>query len=206
MFKKYLSDLLCSVLRKKRTTLETKIDKKRRRKRINNYVKHFEYTEKDISEGKYSVEDLIDPFWCSVNIYDGLEKYNKDLSELTIAQRRFLALLWYDSEVRNGGHDQFFFNSTGIVWKDALEGMRMIGDDADADNFQKAIDLFGSSVPFDREERIQSLDKIGEIDAFEEIDEIYYDGEGFYKLMVKYIKEHPSEFVVNGDYPYFSLE
>ena len=127
---------------------------------IKNYVKHFEYTEKDISEGKYDAWDLIQPFWYNVSIYDGLEVYNEDLSGLTVAQRRFLALFWYDSEVCNGGHDQFFYNSTGIVWKDALEGMRMIGDNADADNFQKAIDLFGGSVPFDRDERNAVLDEI----------------------------------------------
>lgn len=172
---------------------------------IKSYVKHFEYTEKDISEGKYNADVLIQPLWYNVNIYDGLQEYNKDLSKFTIAQRRFLALLWYYAEVCNGGHDQFFFNSTGIVWKDALEGMRMIGDDADADNFQKAIDLFCGSVPFDREERIQALDEIRKTDDFEKFDKIFYDGDGFHERMEEYIKKHPSEFVVNGDYRYTEI-
>ena len=168
-------------------------------------VKHFSYTEQDIAEGKYEAWDLIAPFWESVSIYDGLEVYNKDLENLTIAQRRFLAMFWYDSEVCNGGHDQFFYNSTRIVWKDALEGMRMIGDDSDADNFQKAIDIFGGSIPFDREERNKVLDKICEnedFDDFEEIDRSYYRGERFEKLMNEYVKKHPAEFVVDGDYQY----
>lgn len=172
------------------------------------YVKHFEYTEKNISEGKYDAWDLIQPFWYNVSIYDGLEAYNNDLSGLTTAQRRFLALLWYDAEVCNGGHDQFFSNSTGIVWKDALEGMRMIGDDTDADNFQKAIDLFGGSIPFDRDERNKVLDTISErsdFDDFEEIDSSYFAGDGFDKLMKEYILKHPSEFVVNGDYQYSEM-
>lgn len=175
---------------------------------IRNYVKHFEYTEEDISEGKYDAWDLILPFWYNVSIYDGLEVYNKDLSELTIAQRRFIALFWYDSEVCNGGHIQFFYNSTGIVWKDALDGMRMIGDDLDADNFQKAIDMFGGSIPYDQGERNKALDILCEksdFDDFEEIDNDYYGGDRFDKLMKEYILKHPAEFVVNGDYQYSEM-
>ena len=168
-------------------------------------VKHFEYTEKDIAAGKYETWDLIAPFWESVSIYDGLDVYNRDLAEMTTAQRLFFALYWYDSEVCNGGHDQFFSNSTGIVWQDALEGMRMIGDDYDAENFQKAIDMFGGSVPFDRAERNEILDKLYEdesFDGFEEIDRTYYRGDRVEKLMDEYVKKHPADFVLNGDFKY----
>jgi hypothetical protein len=172
---------------------------------IKNYIKHFEFTEKEIAEGKYDPWDLIEPFWYKVSIYDGLDVYNQDMAGMTVAQRRFLALFWYDSEVCNGGHDQFFSNSTGIVWKDALEGMRMIGDDADADNFQKAIDLFGGDISFDRDERNDALDKIYEkngYECFEDINHGYYGGDKFDKYMKEYVKSHPVDFVVNGDFPY----
>lgn len=172
---------------------------------IKEYVKHFEFTEKDIAEGKYDGWELVQPFWYNVNIYDGLEEYNNDMANMTIAQRRLLAIYWYDSEVCNGGHDQFFCNSTGIVWKDALEGLRMICDDADADNFQKAIDMFGGNVPFDRDERNEALDRICDIedfDDFEEIDRTYYKGERFDRYLMEYIKSRPAEFAVNGDFLY----
>ena len=172
--------------------------------------KHFDFNEKDISEGKYSAWELIQPLWYSVSIYDGLDVYNQNLKPFSDAQRKLLALFWYDSEVCNGGHDQFFFNSTGIVWKDAIEGMRMIGADQYADNFQKAVDMFGGSIPFDRGERIAAMDKLSEneeFDDFEEIDTFYYDDEcmDIEQLMNDYVKLHAADFVVKGDYPYMEI-
>lgn len=107
------------------------------------------------------------PLWYTVSIYDGIDVYNETLSQFTLGQRRILALVWYDSEVSNGGHEQFFGNSTGIVWKDALEGMRMIEANRIANNFRKAIDLFGGEVPFDRYEREEMLDELYENEDFE---------------------------------------
>lgn len=170
--------------------------------------KHYDFNEKDISEGKYSAWKLIQPLWYSVSIYDGLDVYEQDLKPFTDAQRKILGLFWYDSEVCNGGHDQFFFNSTGIVWKDALECMRMIGASQAAENFQKAVDLFGGSIPFDRQERCMALDRLGEneaFDDFEQIDTCYYDREDINELMNDYVKRHAADFVVKGDYPYYEF-
>ena len=119
--------------------------------------KHFVFTTEDIAHCKYSIWDLMQPLWFTVSIYDGIDVYHENLRCFTQGQRRMLALIWYDSEVSNGGHEQFFGNSTGIVWKDALEGMRMIQADHIADNFQKALDFFGGEVPFDRCAREENL-------------------------------------------------
>ena len=172
--------------------------------------KHFVFDENDIKNGKYTAWELIQPLWYNVNIYDGFDDYNKDLEQFTDAQRKIFALKWYEAEVCNGGHDQFFFNSTGIVWKDAIEGMYMIGADDLAHNFQKAIDKFEGNVPFEREQRWDILEQInedGEVEAFDEIDEFYYKkDEKMEKLMNEYVKEHPSEFVVDGEYDYVILD
>lgn len=172
---------------------------------IKQAIKHFEFKESDIASGKYSGWDLIQPLWYNVSIYDGIDVYNQDLRGFTEAQRRVLALYWYDSEVCNGGHDQFFSNSTGIVWKDALDGMKMIGDFEDAENLQNAVDLFGGEIPFDRDKRNELLDKLYENDDFDDFDEIdayYYGGDRFEELISKYVRKHPSEFIINGDYLY----
>jgi hypothetical protein len=63
---------------------------------------------------------VIDPLWWSVSIHDGPKKYEADLGHFSYPQRYIFAIQWYVAEVNNGGHNQFFFNSTGIVWKDAL--------------------------------------------------------------------------------------
>lgn len=169
------------------------------------FNKYFDFDEKDIAEGKYSAWELVQPLWYTVSIYDGLDVYEQDLKPFSNAQRKILALLWYDSEVCNGGHDQFFFNSTGIVWKDAIECMRMIGAHKAAENFQKAIDMFGGIIPFDRDERNTALEKLcenKEFDDFEQIDKFYYNEEDIEQLMDEYVKLHASDFVVKGDYPY----
>lgn len=151
--------------------------------------------------------DLIQPLWYTVSIYDSLEVYNQDLSSFTEGQRKIFALSWYNAEVCNGGHDQFFSNSTGIVWKDALEGMNLIGATELFENFQKAIDKFGGVVPFGRQERMQLLDTLWEDENFDDISELdnfYYDhNDVLESLMMEYIKNNASEFVVDGDFDYY---
>lgn len=73
------------------------------------------------------IQEIIDPLWWSVSIYDGEEQYQRDLEGFTAPQRYLLALQWYLAEVNNGGHDQFYSNSTGIVWEDAMNGAREMG-------------------------------------------------------------------------------
>ena len=179
---------------------------------IRTVTKRYDFSEEDIAAGKYRAWDLIQPVWDNVSIYDGLEQYNKDLEPFSDGQRKILALMWYDAEVNNGGHDQFFSNSTGIVWKDALECMRMIGAVKCAENFQRAIDMFGGEVPFDRDKRNDALDEICEdedFDDFEEIDDFYYDeddAEDVDQMMDDYVKAHAAEFVVHGDYLSYEVE
>ena len=169
--------------------------------------KYFCFTEEKIAAGDYSAWDLLQPLWFSVSIYDGPEVYNKDLEGFTEEQRRLLALQWYDSEVCNGGHDQFFANATGVVWKDALEGMHMIGATQLADNFQKVIDLLGGHIPFDTEERNEMLDRLdeeGDFEGFEEMDDLFYEyEEELEEWMDNYVMEHAEKFVVDGEYDYF---
>ena len=178
--------------------------------------KLFNFTVEDISAGKYTSWDLINPMWHEVSIYEGLDVYNRDLKPFSLGQRRIFAIMWYDAEVVNGGHDQFFSNSTGIVWKDALDGLKMVGADKLAENLQKAVDLFGGEVPFDRIERCEILDKITSnpdydendegsekwLDVFSDMDSVYYS-EIYYdelELIEVYVKNHPEEFVLNGEF------
>ena len=172
-------------------------------------IKHFEFTEKEIAAGKYQPMNLLQPFWFLWDTDEGIEAFHSNLSELTDAQIKILACLLYEGEICNGGHDQFFTNSTGILWKDALEGMRMIGDDEDADNFQKVLDYFDGDVPYDHDERQEALEKIydehvddDEFNDFQDND-IAFDDNRLDEKALEYIKNHPYEFVVNGDYECF---
>lgn len=173
------------------------------------YVKRFfDFTEKDIADGKYYAADLIDPLWWSVSIYDDKEKYEADLAPFTPAQRKIFAVLWFDAEVNNGGMDQFLFNSTGIVWEDALAGFKLIGADKCAEILERVIEKCGGSIPFDREERQDMLERItadpdneGEsLDIFGDDDRAYYNvDEDLDELITDYVQTHAGEFVFRGE-------
>lgn len=172
------------------------------------YVKkHYDITAADICSGKYDPQQLIDPLWWSVSIYDGYEQYERDLTPFTKAQRAVFAIMWYEAEVCNGGHDQFFSNSTGIVWQDALAGFAMIGAAACENNLRAVIEKWGGSVPFDRAQREEMLEKLTYlpeeddwIDLFAENDSVFYDHEdGLAALIMDYAKDHAEQFVFCGE-------
>ena len=89
---------------------------------------------------------VIDPVWWRGNIYDGPEAYEGSLGSFTKAQRFVWAMLWYDAEVNNGGHDQFYGNSTGIVWRDALSGFEAIGAPEAAAILRESANRLGKPV------------------------------------------------------------
>ena len=145
--------------------------------------------------------DVLDPVYWTIDIYGTYEDYLKSAESLTLEQRYLNAVSWYFMEVNNGGHFQFLDNSTGIVWEDALNGLRLFEMNELADNFQKVIDLFGGKIPFDREERWNAMEELDE--NFEEfLDEadklVYkvYEYGGEYEI--KYIKAHPEKFLFDG--------
>ncbi len=65
--------------------------------------------------------NICEPMWHTIDIYESYEQYLKSAEKFTTEQRYLFALNWYAAEVSNGGHHQFFFNSTGIVTNDTLE-------------------------------------------------------------------------------------
>ena len=61
-----------------------------------------------------------EPAYWTINIYGSYDDYLDSAKGFTIEQRYLNAICWYFAEVNNGGHHQFFYNSTGIVWENAL--------------------------------------------------------------------------------------
>ena len=123
--------------------------------------------------------DILDPIYWTIDIYSSYEEYLNSAKDFALEQRYLNAISWYFMEVNNGGHFQFFDNSTGIVWEDTLNGLK------------------------DREERWEAMDKMGE--DFEELldkaDSVVYDLYDYdYAFEMKYIKSHPEKFVFEGYY------
>src|SRR5262249_36215166 len=91
--------------------------------------------------------------------------YESSAAGVTKGQRAILTCSWYDYEVCNGGHHQFFWNSTGIVWEDALSGFRAMGALEHAQVLEAAVACFPGRRPSkDRQDRYTQLAAIAESD------------------------------------------
>lgn len=160
-------------------------------------IQHYHIGDNEIRSG--NIQKVIEPLWFTVNIYDSELNYNSDLSKYTLPQRYIFAIQWYFAEVYNGGHDQFFFNSTGIVWKDALEGFRAIGMNECADILAEAAKRMGGSPSMDREERWAQQE---EHDAeFGDLDSqlFHIDESELHKIMLDYMVKNAESFYFDGD-------
>ena len=102
---------------------------------------------------------IITPVWVTATIYGGEEKYNESLTPFSQEQRNVYALLWYVVEVENGGHYQFYFNSTGVVWKDALLGSKALEFDEATQIIEESAAQMGGEPSLDRSTRQEQLDK-----------------------------------------------
>ena len=141
-----------------------------------------------------------EPAYWTINIYGSYDDYLESAKGFTVEQRYLNAICWYFAEVNNGGHHQFFYNSTGIVWEDALAGLRLFKMDILADNLQSVIDYFGGSVPFNREERWTILKEWDDevFDFLDGKDDVVYEYEGIFEDV--FVHEHPELFVFDGIY------
>lgn len=141
-----------------------------------------------------------EPMYWTINIYGSYDDYLESAKGFTVEQRYLNAICWYFAEVNNGGHHQFFYNSTGIVWEDALAGLRLFKMDILADNLQSVIDYFGGSVPFNREERWTILKEWDDevFDFLDGKDDVVYEYEGIFEDV--FVHEHPELFIFDGIY------
>ena len=111
-------------------------------------IEHIKIDDEVIDRGDpYAV---VDPVWWTVTIYADEHGYIKSLVPFSHEQRLLVAVMWYMAEVNNGGHDQFYFNSTGIVWKDALAGFKALGIDEAAKIIEESAARLGGNPSPDR--------------------------------------------------------
>lgn len=77
---------------------------------------------------------IIDPFLTDMfdeqnqEIFDNSHKMHKFLSKrLTAEQIRVYLIDKYTLDVNNGGHDQWLFNYSGLMWEETLEALKHLG-------------------------------------------------------------------------------
>ncbi|RYD63252.1 MAG: DUF4375 domain-containing protein, partial [Verrucomicrobiaceae bacterium] len=68
-------------------------------------------------------------------------------ASLTRPQQLYSTVLRLDGEINNGGLDQYFVNSSGDEWRDALEGLKAMNATTRAEILEEAAAKFGKNGP-----------------------------------------------------------
>jgi Domain of unknown function (DUF4375) len=115
----------------------------------------------------------IEPFWDAINIYEGPEIFRETFDSAPRVSGLMFAAHFCQSEICNGGFNQFFWNSTGVLAPEAVEGFREIGQLKIAALVESAMDLVGCPYPRDREERQRRLSQLAE-GALDALDQTFF--------------------------------
>ncbi len=135
-----------------------------------------------------------------IEFHEGEAVLQQTMEGTTPGQRVIYACTWYDYEVCNGGHQQFFWNSTGILWDEALAGFTKMGAVEYAAILKAAVSLFPNGTPSkDRNTRKDQLSKIRE-DDLDRLDKALYElkeQQSFDDILNRYVMAHPQEFFIS---------
>jgi len=137
-----------------------------------------------MSENEKTYWNAIEPTFEVVNIYDGPEKFLASIADLPRAMVIVYAAHFCLSEVHNGGLLQFFWNSTGVLAPEAIEGFVAIRMPEAAAAIDQACGRLGLPYPRDRHDRQTALlAATGRSD--EEIDHIFKSSDSLYRAYVE---------------------
>jgi hypothetical protein len=129
-------------------------------------------------------------------VFDTLNK--KGFDGLSKPQKFYYGVCVYDGEVNNGGHAQYFVNSSGDFWKTALGGLQAIGAAERAKILQEAIHLFGPAGPSeDNDTRHEQLARFSrrQDKLLERLDDRYYSCEENVNVLLSlYTIDHKDDF------------
>ena len=88
------------------------------------------------------------------------ELYYKGLSRLSVEQAYLFAIYLYDMEMNNGGWEQFYTNTTGIVWEEVLIGLREMGATEHYELMRESVRRMGGNPSKDQEKRISQFEQM----------------------------------------------
>jgi hypothetical protein len=117
---------------------------------------------------------LVEPIWSFVDVHGDPDEFLTEFGVLVKEVGLLFAAHWCQSEVCNGGFHQFFYNGTGVLAPEAVEGFRAIGLADCADIIQQAMNLFGDEYPRDHSARLEALDQELNQKAFQPLDNRFF--------------------------------
>lgn len=157
----------------------------------------YDVTPQLINEADTTPEHVIDPIRPYINVSGSYTDYLNDISQFSIEQRHILSVNLYISEVYGDGHYEFFTGSSGMVYLDAIMGLKAIGADKYAKILEDAAAKFdGLNNPvLDLDKRVEAINQL-DLD-FEDADDAMYSldeyGEGIQALQMTYIRSHVND-------------
>jgi hypothetical protein len=101
--------------------------------------------------------DLIEPYWHVFDIYNGPQDFETSIRSAPRPVVLLYAAYFCQSEVHNGGFLQFFWNNTGILAPEAIEGYGVIEMPTLASLLKEAALKLGLPYPRDRDERWDAM-------------------------------------------------
>lgn len=120
-----------------------------------------------------------------------------DFDDLSPAEQVFRAIWDLESDVNNGGFDQYFFNSSGDTAFAVVDALKAIGAQETARIVAEANGMFpGSSPPRDRDKRQVLLDALGpeQKAALERLDaEFFRYPDSLTELLHEYVKGNSAQ-------------
>ena len=109
--------------------------------------------------------------------------------DLTPIQRTAHLAFWYESEVENGGHLQYFLNSAGGRAEAAIPALRALGAAAQADLLEAALKEWSAAERPDEED--EEVDE-----TLGDLDERFSACEpSITELLERYLDQHEAEFI-----------
>lgn len=115
-----------------------------------------------MSESIGSFTKLIEPLWGEIVTHEGERAYLDSIDRFPRPLVLLFAISLAESEINNGGFSQFFYNSSGIVAPEAIEGFKAIGMVKTAALIEEALLLFETPFPRDDWARRAALESIAE--------------------------------------------
>ncbi len=144
-----------------------------------------------------SQEDLKRDPYAVWNAYVDLLAMS-EYRDLGPSQRPAHLVFWYESEVQNGGHLQYFINRGVDRVEETIEALRTLGASDQAQVLRQAIDLWNSKprvAPTDVDEYVEEALEM----EFAELDESFDDCQrDLTTVLGDHLSSHESEFIVRS--------
>jgi hypothetical protein len=120
-------------------------------------------TELVVNDSVIAQKDLyaiVEPLYLNVDITKSEQIYKETMGKFNENQQFVFALDSYFSEIQQGGHEQFFFSNTGIVWKEVLGAFQKLGLKENYNVLNSVVKQLGGNPSLDYDTRVKQLEKI----------------------------------------------